>query len=138
VYNSIFSNSGHVGWCTASPDTILKLDTLVMIQINFGHVSDCILELLWLSTLAMLQTVFWNCCGYLLWPCFRLYFGTVVAIDFAHGSDCILELLWLSTNTICNMGKVDSHNSSKIQSETWAKSIATTFPKYSLKHDQSR
>jgi hypothetical protein len=23
---SIFSNSGHVGWCTASPDTILKLD----------------------------------------------------------------------------------------------------------------
>ena len=29
---SIFSNSGHVGWCTASPDTILKLDTLVMIQ----------------------------------------------------------------------------------------------------------
>jgi hypothetical protein len=28
---SIFSNNGHVGWCTASPDTILKLDTLVMI-----------------------------------------------------------------------------------------------------------
>jgi hypothetical protein len=28
---SIFSNSGHVGWCTASSDTILKLDTLVMI-----------------------------------------------------------------------------------------------------------
>jgi hypothetical protein len=26
---SIFSNSGHVGWCTASPDTILKLDTLI-------------------------------------------------------------------------------------------------------------
>ena len=25
---SIFSNSGHVGWCTASPDTILELDTL--------------------------------------------------------------------------------------------------------------
>jgi hypothetical protein len=23
-------------WCTASPDTILKLDTLVMIQIKFG------------------------------------------------------------------------------------------------------
>jgi hypothetical protein len=33
---SIFSNSGHVGWCTASPDTILKLDTLVMIQAKFG------------------------------------------------------------------------------------------------------
>jgi hypothetical protein len=32
---SIFSNSGHVGWCTASPDTILKLDTLVMIQTKF-------------------------------------------------------------------------------------------------------
>jgi hypothetical protein len=32
---SIF-NSGHVGWCTASPDTILKLDTLVMIQTKFG------------------------------------------------------------------------------------------------------
>jgi hypothetical protein len=30
--SSILSNSGHVGWCTASPDTILKLDTLVMIQ----------------------------------------------------------------------------------------------------------
>jgi hypothetical protein len=25
-----------VDWCTASPDTILKLDTLVMIQTNFG------------------------------------------------------------------------------------------------------
>jgi hypothetical protein len=33
---SIFSNSGHVGWCTASPDTILKLDTLVMILTKFG------------------------------------------------------------------------------------------------------
>ena len=33
---SIFSNSGHVGWCTASPDTILKLDILVMIQTKFG------------------------------------------------------------------------------------------------------
>ena len=33
---SIFSNSSHVGWCTASPDTILKLDTLVMILTNFG------------------------------------------------------------------------------------------------------
>ena len=33
---SIFSNSSHVGWCTASPDTILKLDTLVMIQTQFG------------------------------------------------------------------------------------------------------
>ena len=33
---SIFSNSGHVGWCTASLDTILKLDTLVMIQTKFG------------------------------------------------------------------------------------------------------
>jgi hypothetical protein len=32
---SIFSNSGHVGWCTASLDTILKLDTLVMIQTKF-------------------------------------------------------------------------------------------------------
>ena len=29
---SIFSNSGHVDWCTASLDTILKLDTIVMIQ----------------------------------------------------------------------------------------------------------
>jgi hypothetical protein len=33
---SIFSNSGHVGWYTASPDTILKLKTLVMIQTKFG------------------------------------------------------------------------------------------------------
>ena len=33
---SIFSNSGHVGWCTVSPDTILKLDTIVMIQNKFG------------------------------------------------------------------------------------------------------
>jgi hypothetical protein len=33
---SIFSNSGHVGWCTASPDTILTLETLVMIQTKFG------------------------------------------------------------------------------------------------------
>ena len=33
---SIFSNSGHVGWCTASPDTILKLETLAMIQTKFG------------------------------------------------------------------------------------------------------
>ena len=33
---SIFSNSGHVGWCTVSPDKILKLDTLVMIQTKFG------------------------------------------------------------------------------------------------------
>ena len=33
---SIFSNSGHIGWCTASPDTILRLDTLVMIQTKFG------------------------------------------------------------------------------------------------------
>jgi hypothetical protein len=33
---SIFSNSGYVGWCTASPDTILKLDTIVMILTKFG------------------------------------------------------------------------------------------------------
>ena len=33
---SIFSNSDHVGWCTASPDTILKLDILGMIQTKFG------------------------------------------------------------------------------------------------------
>ena len=33
---SIFSNIGHVGWCTASSDTIVKLDTLVMIQTKFG------------------------------------------------------------------------------------------------------
>jgi hypothetical protein len=33
---SIFSNSGYGGWCTASPDTNLKLDTLVMIQTKFG------------------------------------------------------------------------------------------------------
>jgi hypothetical protein len=32
----IFSNRGHVGCCTASPDTILKLETLVMIQTKFG------------------------------------------------------------------------------------------------------
>jgi hypothetical protein len=129
------------------------------VAINFAHVSDCILELLWLSTLPMFQTVFWNCCGYRLCPSFRLYFGTVLAIDFGHVSDCILELLWLSTLAMfqtvfwnccgyrlwpCyrlyfgNMAKVDSHNSSKIQSETCPKSIATTVPKYSLKHGQSR
>jgi hypothetical protein len=28
--------AGHVSWCTASPDTILELDTLVMIQTKFG------------------------------------------------------------------------------------------------------
>jgi hypothetical protein len=38
---SIFSNSGHVGWCTASPDTILKLDTLVMIQTKFCYHWSC-------------------------------------------------------------------------------------------------
>jgi hypothetical protein len=38
---SIFSNSGHVGWCMASPDTILKLDTLVMIQTKFGFHWSC-------------------------------------------------------------------------------------------------
>ena len=38
---SIFSNSGHVGWCTASPETILKLDTLVMIQTKFGFHWSC-------------------------------------------------------------------------------------------------
>jgi hypothetical protein len=32
----IFSNNGHVGWCTESPDIILKLDTLAMIQTKFG------------------------------------------------------------------------------------------------------
>ena len=37
----IFSNSGHVGWCTTSPDTILKLDTLVMIQTKFGFHWSC-------------------------------------------------------------------------------------------------
>jgi hypothetical protein len=34
--NDHWNVSGHVGWCTASPDTILKLDTLVMIQTKFG------------------------------------------------------------------------------------------------------
>ena len=38
---SIFSNSGHVGWCTASSDTILKLNTLVMIQTKFGFHWSC-------------------------------------------------------------------------------------------------
>ena len=33
---SIFSNSDYVGWCMASPNTILKLDTIVMIQTKFG------------------------------------------------------------------------------------------------------
>jgi hypothetical protein len=33
---SILSNSGHVGWCTASLDKVLKLETLVMIQTKFG------------------------------------------------------------------------------------------------------
>jgi hypothetical protein len=36
ITHLIFSNSGHVGWCTASPDTFLKLDTVVMIQTKFG------------------------------------------------------------------------------------------------------
>jgi hypothetical protein len=136
------------------------------VAIDFAHISDCILELLWLSTFPMLQTVFWNCCGYQLWPCFRLYLGTVVAIYFAHVSNCILELLWLSTLAMVQtvfwnccgyplwpcfrlyfgtveaidfaLAKVDSHNSFKIQSVIWTKSIATTVPKYSLKHGQSR
>jgi hypothetical protein len=30
------TQGNHVGWCTASPDTILKLDTLVMILTKFG------------------------------------------------------------------------------------------------------
>jgi hypothetical protein len=38
---SIFCNSSHVGWCTASPHTILKLDTLVMIQNKFGFHWSC-------------------------------------------------------------------------------------------------
>ena len=33
---SIFRNSGHICWCMASADTILKLHTLVMIQTKFG------------------------------------------------------------------------------------------------------
>ena len=33
---SIFSHSGHVVWCTASSDTILKLKSIVMIQTKFG------------------------------------------------------------------------------------------------------
>ena len=33
---SFYSHSGHVVWCTASSDTNLKLDTLVMIQTKFG------------------------------------------------------------------------------------------------------
>jgi hypothetical protein len=33
---NIFFHSGHVGCCTASLDTILKLDTLVMIQTKVG------------------------------------------------------------------------------------------------------
>jgi hypothetical protein len=33
---SIFSNGGHLGYRTALTDTILKLDTLVMILTNFG------------------------------------------------------------------------------------------------------
>jgi hypothetical protein len=33
---SIFSNSGHVGWCMAPPNIFLKLDSLVMIQTKFG------------------------------------------------------------------------------------------------------
>ena len=33
---SIFSNSGQVGWCMASPDTTLKLNTIVMILTKFG------------------------------------------------------------------------------------------------------
>jgi hypothetical protein len=47
---SIFSNSGHVDWCTASPDTILKLDTLLMIQTKFGfNWSSSFREDLWKS-----------------------------------------------------------------------------------------
>jgi hypothetical protein len=47
---SIFCNSGHVGWCTASPDTILKLDTLVMILTKFGfHWSSTFREDFWKS-----------------------------------------------------------------------------------------
>jgi hypothetical protein len=38
---SIFGNSSHVGWCTPSPDTILKLDTLVMIQTKVGFHWSC-------------------------------------------------------------------------------------------------
>jgi hypothetical protein len=41
---AIFSNSGHVGWCTASPDTILKLDTLVMIQTMFVSIGLVVSE----------------------------------------------------------------------------------------------
>jgi hypothetical protein len=33
---SIFSHGGHLGYRTALTDTILKLDTLVMIQTKFG------------------------------------------------------------------------------------------------------
>jgi hypothetical protein len=34
--NNITQKPGHVGWCTASPETILRLDILVMIQTKFG------------------------------------------------------------------------------------------------------
>ena len=35
-YALFFSNSAHVDWCTVSPDTKLKLDTVVMIQTKIG------------------------------------------------------------------------------------------------------
>jgi hypothetical protein len=38
---ALFSSNLYVGWCTASPDTILKLDTLVMIQTKFGFHWSC-------------------------------------------------------------------------------------------------
>jgi hypothetical protein len=60
---SIFSNSGHVGWCTASPDTILKLDTLELFP--FFHQIFKIFKILILFILYFKnykkQMVSWNC-----------------------------------------------------------------------------
>jgi hypothetical protein len=45
---SIFSNSGHVDWCTASPDTTLKVETLVIFQTKLGsNWSSSFRENLW-------------------------------------------------------------------------------------------
>jgi hypothetical protein len=61
--------------------------------------------------------------GYRLWPCFRLYFGTVVAIDFAHLTDCILEL-FLAVDF--------AHVTDCILELLWLSQQPKTVPRYSL------
>jgi hypothetical protein len=87
---SIFSNSGHVGWCTASPDTIWKLDTLVMIQTKFG-------EDFWKS---LTYDVFRIICGFNFIPWERVIFFYMGL--FSWKGRAALEKNWKTYNRLAD------------------------------------